>query len=64
LGNDINDLECMRAVGFAVAVADAHPRVRAIANHVLSRNGGQGAVRELCDLVLQARANEEPLSMP
>jgi N-acylneuraminate cytidylyltransferase len=51
VGNDVNDLGCMRLVSCSVAVADAHPDVRVAANLVLSRPGGQGAVRELCDLV-------------
>lgn len=52
VGNDINDLECMRAVGCAVAPADAHASVLAEADLVLSKPGGHGAVRELCDLIL------------
>jgi YrbI family 3-deoxy-D-manno-octulosonate 8-phosphate phosphatase len=55
LGNDINDLAPMELVGWPIAVADAHPAVRRAARLVLSRAGGQGAVRELCDLVLEAR---------
>jgi YrbI family 3-deoxy-D-manno-octulosonate 8-phosphate phosphatase len=55
LGNDINDLGPMELVGWPIAVADAHPAVRRAARLVLSRSGGQGAVRELCDLVLEAR---------
>jgi N-acylneuraminate cytidylyltransferase len=51
VGNDINDLGCMRLVGCAVAVADSHPEVLAEADIVLRRSGGHGAVRELCDLV-------------
>lgn len=53
VGNDVNDLGCMDAVGFAIATADAHPRAREKADFVLSERGGQGAVRELCDLLLQ-----------
>lgn len=53
-GNDVNDLGPMALVGWPVAVADAHPQVRAQARVVLSRNGGDGAVRELCELVLAA----------
>lgn len=56
VGNDVNDLAPMSLVGWPVAVADAHPEVRAAARHVLTRAGGEGAVRELCDLVLAARA--------
>jgi N-acylneuraminate cytidylyltransferase len=49
VGNDVNDLDCMRLVGCGVAVADAHPDVLAEADVVLTRSGGHGAVRELCD---------------
>ncbi|MEV4737753.1 MULTISPECIES: acylneuraminate cytidylyltransferase [unclassified Microbacterium] len=52
LGNDVNDLPAMRIVGWPIAVADAHPRVRAEARVVLSRRGGHGAVRELIERVL------------
>jgi YrbI family 3-deoxy-D-manno-octulosonate 8-phosphate phosphatase len=53
VGNDVNDLGCMEAAGFAVAVADAHPQAMEKADFVLSQCGGAGAVRELCDLLLQ-----------
>jgi YrbI family 3-deoxy-D-manno-octulosonate 8-phosphate phosphatase len=53
VGNDVNDVGCMDAAGFAIAVADAHPRARERADLVLSARGGEGAVRELCDLILQ-----------
>ncbi len=52
LGNDINDLACLQAVGWPVAVADARPEVLAASPLVLSRPGGAGAVRELADRVL------------
>jgi N-acylneuraminate cytidylyltransferase len=55
VGNDVNDLECMRMAGLAVAVADAHPTVMREAEWVLSREGGRGAVRELCDQLLEMR---------
>jgi N-acylneuraminate cytidylyltransferase len=51
LGNDTNDLACFPLVGWAVAVADAHPEVKRRADLVLARNGGHGAVRELCELI-------------
>ncbi len=53
VGNDVNDLGCMEAAGFAVAVADAHAEALERADFVLSQRGGAGAVRELCDLLLQ-----------
>ena len=52
LGNDINDLPCFPLVGCAVAVADAHPSIKAAADAVLTKNGGYGAVRELCEQLL------------
>jgi YrbI family 3-deoxy-D-manno-octulosonate 8-phosphate phosphatase len=52
VGNDINDLGCLELVGGPVAVADALEEVKAAARLVLSSPGGHGAVRELCDLVL------------
>jgi YrbI family 3-deoxy-D-manno-octulosonate 8-phosphate phosphatase len=56
LGNDVNDLGPLGMVGWPVAVSDARPEVRAVARLVLRRPGGHGAVRELCDRVLAARA--------
>jgi N-acylneuraminate cytidylyltransferase len=53
LGNDVNDLGPMGLVGWPVAVADAHPAVLQAARLVLARSGGNGAVRELCDLVIE-----------
>ncbi|MEV4396256.1 N-acetylneuraminate synthase family protein [Nonomuraea sp. NPDC049607] len=55
VGNDVNDLGPMAEVGWPIATPDAHPRVRAAARVVLTRPGGSGAVRELCDLVVAAR---------
>ncbi|MEV6156331.1 N-acetylneuraminate synthase family protein [Nonomuraea sp. NPDC052129] len=58
VGNDVNDLGPMAEVGWPIAVPDAHPRVRAAARVVLSKPGGEGAVRELCDRVVAARPEE------
>lgn len=55
VGNDVGDLACMRAVGCAVAPADAYPEVREAAHIVLEHPGGRGALRELSDLILAAR---------
>ena len=55
LGNDVNDLSCLRAVGWPVVVADAHRDARAASHIVLRRRGGDGAVRELADRVLAGR---------
>jgi 3-deoxy-D-manno-octulosonate 8-phosphate phosphatase (KDO 8-P phosphatase) len=54
--DDTPDLPLMSAVGFAAAVADAHPLVLRAAHWVAKAAGGRGAVRELCDVLLRARA--------
>ncbi|MEN6410157.1 MAG: HAD hydrolase family protein, partial [Anaerolineaceae bacterium] len=58
IGNDINDVPCFPLVGCAVAVADAQPVALRAADLVLTRSGGHGAVRELCDLLLERLAEE------
>jgi 3-deoxy-D-manno-octulosonate 8-phosphate phosphatase (KDO 8-P phosphatase) len=55
MGNDINDLECLRIVGLPVCVADAYPEVVAACLHKTRANGGQGAVREFCDDIARTR---------
>jgi 3-deoxy-D-manno-octulosonate 8-phosphate phosphatase (KDO 8-P phosphatase) len=57
LVDDTPDLPLMAAVGFAAAVADAHPLVLSAAHWVSALPGGTGAVRELCDALLRARAS-------
>jgi 3-deoxy-D-manno-octulosonate 8-phosphate phosphatase (KDO 8-P phosphatase) len=56
VGNDINDIASMRYVGCSVAPADAYPEVKKICNILLEKKGGDGAVREICDLVCIARS--------
>lgn len=53
VGNDANDLQCMAHVGYPVAVADAYPEVTRQANLVLEHPGGNGAIREICDIILK-----------
>ncbi|NUQ85171.1 MAG: acylneuraminate cytidylyltransferase [Anaerolineales bacterium] len=53
VGNDLNDLPCFEIAGWAVAVADAVPEVLRAADFVLTKPGGRGAVRELCELILK-----------
>jgi 3-deoxy-D-manno-octulosonate 8-phosphate phosphatase (KDO 8-P phosphatase) len=50
VGNDINDLACLRAVGLPIVVEDAHPAVVPFAKYRTRIKGGNGAVREICDL--------------
>jgi 3-deoxy-D-manno-octulosonate 8-phosphate phosphatase (KDO 8-P phosphatase) len=56
VGNDINDSECLRLVGLPIVVADAHPEVVPLAAYQTHTDGGRGAVREVCDLIVAARA--------
>jgi 3-deoxy-D-manno-octulosonate 8-phosphate phosphatase (KDO 8-P phosphatase) len=52
VGNDVNDLGCLEAVGLPVVVGDAHPSVLSAARLRTERPGGRGAVREVCDLLV------------
>ena len=62
LVDDTPDLGLMAAVGLPAAVADAHPQVLAAARHVTRAAGGQGAVREFCDLLLAARGRQSMIA--
>jgi len=55
IGNDINDIGCLEIAGCGVAVADSHPEVLRVADHILKASGGNGAVRELCDLMISRK---------
>lgn len=52
VGNDLNDLECMRACGMSFAPSDAHRDVLGIAGVKLTKQGGQGALRELSEYMI------------
>jgi N-acylneuraminate cytidylyltransferase len=53
LGNDINDIPVFPLVAYAAVVADAHQQACHQADRILTRNGGYGAVREFCELLLE-----------
>ena len=55
IGDDFTDVVVMRRVGLAVATANARPEVKRIAHHVTEVPGGQGAVREVVELLLKAQ---------
>lgn len=59
MGNDINDLECMKIVGLPVCVADSHKSVLKAAKYITKARGGYGAVREFCDFVAQVKTGEK-----
>ena len=58
IGDDVHDYEVLCHVGLAVAVRDATRLPRSVAHYVTDAKGGEGAVRELCELILDARQDE------
>lgn len=57
IGDDVNDIELLRSVGFSTCPNDAVKKVKETVNYVSSKNGGEGIFREIADLVLQAKEN-------
>lgn len=55
MGDDLNDLPVLQAVGCPLTVADARPENRLCAIYVTQQTGGNGAVREVCELILAAQ---------
>jgi 3-deoxy-D-manno-octulosonate 8-phosphate phosphatase (KDO 8-P phosphatase) len=54
MGDDLTDVVVMRRVGFAIAVANARPEVKRAAHYVTAATGGNGAVREVIEMILDA----------
>ena len=55
IGDDLNDIPVLNIVGLPITVADGIEDVIAIANFVTEKKGGEGAVREVCDLIIAAK---------
>lgn len=55
MGDDLPDLPVLQACGFAITVPDAPIPVRRAAQHIVARRGGEGAVRDACELLLELR---------
>tara|TARA_Y100000746_G_C15304943_1_gene367232 strand:+ start:53 stop:535 length:483 start_codon:yes stop_codon:yes gene_type:complete len=53
LGNDINDKNAMEKVGLSICVKDSYKSILSMTNHILISSGGDGAVREACDYVME-----------
>jgi len=62
VGDDVNDLEVLQAVGCPLTVADAISTNQACALYITKLAGGQGAVREICDILLKTRSHFETAS--
>jgi 3-deoxy-D-manno-octulosonate 8-phosphate phosphatase (KDO 8-P phosphatase) len=61
MGDDWLDLPLLSRVGLAVTVADGVAEVKAVAHYVTREAGGRGAVRELCELIIEAKGQREEL---
>lgn len=59
VGDDINDLAVMKAVGCPLTVADAVPENQVCALYITKLAGGQGAVREICNILMQLRSKSK-----
>ena len=55
IGDDINDLETLEAVGFSATPGDGMPRVAAVVDYICQKKGGEGAVREIIEMILHAQ---------
>jgi 3-deoxy-D-manno-octulosonate 8-phosphate phosphatase (KDO 8-P phosphatase) len=55
IGDDLTDAVILRRVGLAVATANARPELKAIAHYVTKAAGGEGAVREVIEILLKAQ---------
>ncbi len=55
IGDDVNDLEALQAVGFSASPADGMPVIHAAVDYICKKKGGEGCVRELAELLLLAR---------
>ena len=55
IGDDVNDMEALQAVGLSAAPADGLPQVLEVVDYVCRQKGGEGAVRELVEMILEAQ---------
>jgi 3-deoxy-D-manno-octulosonate 8-phosphate phosphatase (KDO 8-P phosphatase) len=62
VGDDLVDIPVLRKVGFSAAVPDAVPEVKEIVDYITTHKGGEGAVREVCELILKAQDTWEAVT--
>ncbi len=55
IGDDVNDAHAMRLVGYSACPSDAVEQIQDIADHICSKTGGNGAVREFAELILKSQ---------
>ncbi|MCX5720975.1 MAG: HAD hydrolase family protein [Nitrospirae bacterium] len=58
IGDDVNDLETLKEVGFSAAPADGMPQIAAVVDYVCQKKGGEGAVREICEMILGVQSRK------
>ena len=61
MGDDWLDLALLTRAGFSAAPANAVPEVREVAHYTTEQSGGHGAVREICNLILEAKGQYQEL---
>ena len=61
IGDDLPDLSAIQYVGMGVAVKNASPHLLKVADYISEHTGGNGAVREICELILEAQNKLQPL---
>lgn len=57
VGDDLTDIVVMRRVGLGIATANARPEVKRAARYITHADGGSGAIRQVCELLLQAQGH-------
>jgi YrbI family 3-deoxy-D-manno-octulosonate 8-phosphate phosphatase len=62
IGDDINDLETLKEVGFSATPADGMPTVAAAVDYICRKKGGEGAVREIIEMILEAQGSKFQVS--
>ncbi len=58
IGDDINDLEALKAVRISATPADGMPKVAAVVDYVCRKKGGEGAVREIIEMILDSQGSK------
>jgi YrbI family 3-deoxy-D-manno-octulosonate 8-phosphate phosphatase len=61
IGDDVNDLEIMKQVGFSASPSDAVDKVKKISNYISSLKGGNGVLREIADMIITIKSDNEEI---
>ena len=58
IGDDVNDLEIMKLVGFSAAPKDCNEKIKKICHYLCKKNGGEGVLREVADLIIDSKKSK------